>query len=389
MTFEVVKLRNICKTTSGGTPSRNVSDYYNGDIPWVKSGELKDGPIFQTEEKISKSAIENSSAKIFPAGTLLIALYGATVGKLGSLGIDAATNQAVCAIFTSDRIDRDFLFYYLLNQRDHLIDRRFGGAQPNISQDILRDVEIPLPPLDEQKHIAAILSKADRLRRLRRYARELSDGYLQSVFLEMFGDPVSNPRGWETATLGDVLVSVKDGPHVSPKYADSGIPFLSTRNVRRGEIIWEDLKYISREDAEELWRNPACKPEKGNILYTKGGTTGLAKAVDFDVEVAVWVHIAVLKLRRDRVVPIWLENMLNTDYCYHQSQELTFGIVNRDLGLKRMPRIKIYLPPLPLQQKFAHIVQKYERLRAQQREAERQAEHLFQSLLHRAFRREI
>jgi type I restriction enzyme S subunit len=97
----------------------------------------------------------------------------------------------------------------------------------------------------------------------------------------------------------------------------------------------------------------------------------------------------VLKLDRNRVDPVWLENMLNTDHCYHQSQELTFGIVNRDLGLRRMPRIKMYLPPLSLQQRFVEVALKYQRVRVQQREAERQAEHLFQALLHRAFRREV
>ena len=90
------------------------------------------------------------------------------------------------------------------------------------------------------------------------------------------------PNGWRWAVVGDVVHSALDGPHVSPIYASSGIPFLSTRHIRRGEIIWDDLKFISSEDAEQHWRK--CKPEKGDILYTKGGTTGLAKAIDFDRE---------------------------------------------------------------------------------------------------------
>jgi len=262
-----------------------------------------------------------------------------------------------------------------------------ASGQASINSSDIRNIQIVLPPLSYQKRVAAIAQKADRLRRTRRYALQLSDTYLQSVFLEMFGDPVTNPKGWETGALGDVIISAKDGPHVSPTYSDSGIPFLSTRNVRKGQIIWEDLKFIAPEDVKEHWKK--CKPERGDILYTKGGTTGLAKAVDFDTEIAVWVHIAVLKLKHERVNPAWLENMLNSDFCYKQSQELTFGIVNRDLGLQRMPRIKIYIPPLPLQEKFAQIVQKFERLRTQQREGDRQAEHLFQTLLHRAFRGEL
>jgi len=131
----------------------------------------------------------------------------------------------------------------------------------------------------------------------------------------------------------------------------------SSSDVRPGELVWDDLKYISVADARAQWRK--VKPERDDILSTKGGTTGMAKVVDFDKDVGVWVHIAVLKLRKEVVVPVWLEHMLNSRFCYQQSQELTFGIANRDPGLKRIPRIRIYLPPLPLQQKFAALLPRW------------------------------
>lgn len=253
----------------------------------------------------------------------------------------------------------------------------------------LKEETISFPELPEQKRIVEILDKADRLRRLRRYAQELSDTFLQSVLLEMFGDPLENPKSWDFITLDDVIYSVKDGPHVSPEYTQSGIPFLSTRNIRRGEVFWEDLKYISLDDANRQWKREGSKPEIGDILYTKGGTTGYAKVVDFEQQVAVWVHIAVLKPRHEIVNSTWLENMLNTDYCYQQSQELTFGIVNRDLGLRRMIKIKLYLPPLNHQEEFVQIVQHFNNIRIQQCESFRQSEILFQSLLHQAFQGEL
>lgn len=131
-----VKLGDVCSTTSGGTPSRRNSKFYNGDIPWVKSGELDKGLILDTEEKISEEALKNSSAKIFPKGTLLIALYGATIGKLAFLGIDAATNQAVCCIYKNENIDSNFLFHFLFFKKAYLVKQSIGGAQPNISQGI-------------------------------------------------------------------------------------------------------------------------------------------------------------------------------------------------------------------------------------------------------------
>jgi type I restriction enzyme S subunit len=157
MTPTLVRLHEIAETSSGGTPSRGVKTFYNGEIPWIKSGELPDGEITTVEEKITKLGLESSSAKLVPQGTLVIAMYGATVGRLGILSFPAATNQAVCAIVPSAALDRDYLFFWLLSIRSSLIQTSFGGAQPNISQSVIRDLEIPLYPFDEQRKIAARL----------------------------------------------------------------------------------------------------------------------------------------------------------------------------------------------------------------------------------------
>jgi len=157
--WAAAKLGDVCKTTSGGTPSRKREDYFQGDIPWVKSGELPDGPIVEIEEYITEEAVKNSSAKLFPSGSLLVALYGATVGKLGILNRDATTNQAVCAIFPTESLDAKYLFWYLRYVRSDLIAQAIGGAQPNISQGILRELELPIAPLEQQKRIVAEIEK--------------------------------------------------------------------------------------------------------------------------------------------------------------------------------------------------------------------------------------
>ena len=126
--WTIVELGKICFATSGGTPSRRIAKYYNGNIPWVKSGELDRGLILVTEEKISEDAIKNSSAKVFPKGTLLIALYGATIGKLAFLGVDAATNQAVCGIYKNENIDSNYLYNFLFYKKQSLVKQGIGGA---------------------------------------------------------------------------------------------------------------------------------------------------------------------------------------------------------------------------------------------------------------------
>lgn len=153
------KLGSVCTTASGGTPSRKNQSYYTGDIPWLKSGELNNQIINSTGEHITKEAVLYSATKIFPKGTLVIALYGATTGKLGILGLDSATNQAVCAIFPYDGISRNFVFWYLTYYRNKLLTNRYGGAQPNISQQILKTVPFPIVPLREQDRIVGKLEE--------------------------------------------------------------------------------------------------------------------------------------------------------------------------------------------------------------------------------------
>lgn len=162
--WEWKSLSEIAVTSSGGTPSRNKKEYWeNGTIKWLKSGELNDGYIGFIEENITQEAIENSSAKIFPKGTLLIAMYGATAGKLGILDLYSATNQAICAFLHKNnkniKFFEKFLFYFLFFIRDKIIKDSFGGAQPNISQTYIKNLQIPLPPLQEQEQIASHLDE--------------------------------------------------------------------------------------------------------------------------------------------------------------------------------------------------------------------------------------
>lgn len=147
-------LGEILNTTSGGTPSRANKSFYQGDIPWLKSGELSDNMnISDSEEHITEEAVKNSSAKKFPKNTVLIAMYGATTGKIGIIRSECTTNQAVCGITPSEDYFPEFIFYYLLNKRQYLIDQGKGGAQPNISQGIIKSTPFPLSSKDKQKTI--------------------------------------------------------------------------------------------------------------------------------------------------------------------------------------------------------------------------------------------
>jgi type I restriction enzyme S subunit len=161
-----VRLADVCRTSSGGTPRRNKAEYFGGNIPWIKSGELGDSEVTSTAETITEVGLRESSAKLFPRGTLLIAMYGATIGKLGWVGFDhAATNQAVAAIMPNDDVDPRFLWHVLRAKRREFLAKGIGGAQYNISQEILRETMLPLPSLDSQRHLVGHIERTLDLQR--------------------------------------------------------------------------------------------------------------------------------------------------------------------------------------------------------------------------------
>lgn len=171
--WELVRLGDVITWSSGGTPSRKHPEYYSGDIPWVKTGDLNNTYIYDTSEKITPEAIAQSSAKVMPIHTVLLAMYGATIGKVGILGVEAATNQACACAICSERVDYRFLFYYLQSQKNSFIRSGKGGAQPNISQTIIKQHEFPLPSLPEQQQIVRILGRLlAREQRARQAAEE-------------------------------------------------------------------------------------------------------------------------------------------------------------------------------------------------------------------------
>ncbi|MDW3152342.1 restriction endonuclease subunit S [Vibrio sp. 779(2023)] len=167
--------------------------------------------------------------------------------------------------------------------------------------------------------------------------------------------PFALEDGAEWVRLGDLCFTVADGPHFSPQYVEKneGVPFLSTRNISSSNIDMESAKYVSHEDHEEFCKR--VKVKKGDVLYTKGGTTGIAKVNDLDIEFSVWVHLAVLQIPNDKLLNEYLALALNSPHCYIQSQTYTNGIGNKDLGLTRM--INITLPLYPLNKQY-RIVEK-------------------------------
>ena len=302
----------------------------------------------------------------------------------------------------------EYLMYYI--NAISLAKYVTGTAQPKMNQEKMNSIPVSLPPLAEQKRIVAkieeLLPYIDRYEKAwsrledfnKRFPTDMQKSILQLAIQgklvpqrpeegtgealyrqiqaekqslirsgklkkekplpEISDDeiPFDIPESWRWVRLGNIIFEAKDGPHFSPEYQDSGIPFISTRNISTGKLNLSTAKYITRELHEELCKR--CKPKKWDVLYSKGGTTGIAAVNDSDQEFSVWVHVAVLSLG-EYIYPYYLAMALNSPHCYALSQEYTHGTSNRDLGLTRMVKITLPLPPLAEQKR---IVAKLEEL---------------------------
>lgn len=175
------RLGNFVRTLSGGTPLADTRSYYNGPIPFIKSGDLRDDIIAVCESSITQEGLDNSSAKIVEKGTLLMAMYGATAGKLGFLNFDAAINQAVCALFPNKNLNKIYLYQYLLMARNLVLSQRVGGAQPNISQEIIKNYKIALPPLKIQYEFQLAFEAIQQRRVFQQYSQSIIDQLLKSI----------------------------------------------------------------------------------------------------------------------------------------------------------------------------------------------------------------
>ncbi len=403
--WQIKSLGEVCETTSGGTPSRGNVSYYNGTIPWVKSGELNKGVIYDTEEKITEEAIKNSSAKIFPKGTLLIALYGATIGKLAFLGVDAATNQAVCGIYQNDSIDSKYIYNFLFHKKQDLVKQGIGGAQPNISQTILKKLEIPLPNIKTQQAIVSkieeLFSELDKGIEDLKTAQQQLKTYRQSVLKWAFEGKLSPltpeggmkegelPEGWEWVKISDISRVVRGGsprPAGDPKFYDGDIPFLKVADLTKDNGIYlTTFKYTIKEAG--LHKTRQINPNT-LLLSNSGATLGVPK-------------ICMINATMNDGVAAFLDlDERSNHYLYYfwVSKTLELRGINMGAGQPNLNTdlIKEYQVPYCSFEEQHRIVQEIEsRLSVADKMAEsiaqslQQAEALRQSILKKAFSGEL
>lgn len=351
----MAKLGELYKITSGGTPSRTHSEYYeDGTIPWVKTGDLNDKYLFETDEKISQLGLENSSARIYLKNTVLLAMYGATIGATSILKIDAATNQACAAFSPREDTLPEYLCAFLESQKDKFIKDAVGGAQPNLSAGYLKTIEFKLPPLEQQTRITRNLSKIDELLLLRKQQIAKLDELVKARFVEMF-----ETRKYPIEKLGRVCEKITDGTHKTPTYLDSGIKFISAKNIIDGKVDLTDTKYISKNEYQEIQKR--CQVEIQDILLTKSGTLGIPAIIRTDCALGLFESLAVIKYDRSKLLPYFLYEQLRCNRVQRQFKAGTKGVAVKHLHLGVISDIDIIVPPISYQLEFSDFAEQVDK----------------------------
>lgn len=358
-----------------------------GDYVRIKTGKLDanaaspdgDYPFFTCAVeplKIDSYSYDCECVLVAGNGDLNVKYYD---GKF-----DAYQRTYIIESKDNTRLSVPYLYRFLDAYIDTLRNQSIGGVIKYIKLGNLTEARINVPAISEQNKTVKILSFVDELLKKANLQLQKLDELIKSRFVEMFGDPSVNPMGWENTTVGNACYYIKDGPHKSlPDVGEgNGYPFISVRNIVNGYIDFSTARYISQEDYTDSIKK--CHPQKGDMLYSKGGTTGIAKLIDVDIEFANWVHLAVLKFD-DTLNGVFFEYMLNSDYCYEQSQRLTKGIANRDLVLSAMAQIKMYKPPIEQQNQFADFVAQVEKQKATVQQSIDKLETLKKSLMQEYF----
>ncbi len=290
---------------------------------------------------------------------------------------------------SKDRVCPPYLFYFTQTDRfvSHLMRISTGASYPAVTDNDVLETQIPLPELSEQQRIAGLLEQADRLRRTRRYALELSDTFLPAAFLELFGDPVRNEKNWETKTLDEVASKITDGEHLNPSFVKAGVPIVMAEQVEDFGVNLRSCKMVSPDDFAKFSKK--CAPRLGDILVvSRGATIGRNCVVNIDAPFCLMGSVILIKPNLDLVSPQFFAVQLKSLSFKMALQKTSGSSAQQAIYISQLKENKVVVPPLPIQEKFAALVVRHEHLRATQREALRQAEHLFQSLLHRAFNQE-
>ncbi|KPK79337.1 MAG: hypothetical protein AMS25_13030 [Gemmatimonas sp. SM23_52] len=391
--MKAARLGDICEIRSGGTPRRDERRFFGGPIPWAKISDLEtaDAVVASTEESLTEEGLAAVRGRLFPRGTVLLAMYG-SVGKVAVAGTQMATNQAILGLRVTQPglLSSEYLRWWLEHIRSRLVFDARGVTPKNISATLVRNLVVPLPPLAAQQRIAALLDKADAIRRKRRESVRLLEELLRSAFLEMFGDPVRNEKQWEVARAGELFSELMYGTSVkcSSEYRGSALPVLRIPNVVKGEVSWADIKF-AQLSAGEVRKLRLCP---GDLLFvrTNGNPEYIGRCAVFEgTRPALFASYLIRGRLKDEALyrPAFFKHVVSLPtYRARLVAESRTTAGNYNISTVRLRRLAMIRPPLRAQDRFLSLDGRVRKERETMGQWALEADRLFHSLADHAFR---
>ncbi|HFQ5014821.1 TPA: restriction endonuclease subunit S [Vibrio vulnificus] len=378
------KFKDIARVVTGGTPKKH-SENYNGDIPFVTPGDLGEvGVISSTSRTLTRKGAD--SIRPIPEGSVMVCCIGATVGKVGITSKEVATNQQINSLVVDQSIAYPkYVYYFCKTIKDKLMAASSSTTMPIVNKTTFSELEIPLPPLDEQKRIAAILDKADAIRQKRKQAITLADEFLRSVFLEMFGDPVTNPKGFPLGTIRDLVESANYGTSGKASESEGEYPVLRMGNITyQGSWDFSDLKYIDLTEKEL----PKYLVHKGDLLFNRTNSRELVgKTAVYEEELPMAFAGYLVRVRANEMGnTYYLSGYLNSGHGKKVLSGMCKSIVGMaNINAQELQNIKLLLPPIELQNRYEEIVKAVRSRVSTQIVSLTELNELFSSLSQKAF----
>lgn len=392
---ETVPLGELVDIRGGGTPSRGVSKYWDGPVPWATVKDFKSTSLDQTLESITEDGIANSATNVIPAGSIIVPTRMA-VGKVAINTVDLAINQDLKALLPHGEIETRFLLHFLLSKASFLKGRAQGATVKGIKLDLLRSLEFPKLSLKEQRRIAAILDKADAIRRKREQALVFAEDCLRSAYVHTLGYLSPNYDRWTPVSIEklaeDRKGSIRSGPFGSAlrhsEFVDEGVAVLGIDNAVQNRFAWGERRFITEEKYEKLRR---YKVHPGDVIITIMGTTGRSAVVPEDIPEAITTkHLATISCDKEQIHPEVLSFAIHSDpMIIRQIRSHNKGAIMDGLNLGIIRQLEINLPPMPKQLEFVRMLSKIRKVSTSNQTSSGSRVDLFASLSQRAFRGEL
>ena len=382
----MARLGDICAVVSGTTPKSTQPEYWDGNLNWVTPAELTDESdvIYESQRKITPQAVIDSSLKPFPAGTVLLSSR-APIGKVAITGTEMFCNQGFKNLICSDKIYNRYLYHFLKDKTAYLNSLGRGATFKEISKSIVENIEIPLPPLDEQRKIAAVLDKVSDLIAKRRQQLDKLDELVKSRFIELFGDPLVDDGRYPKRALG-ALAEVGSSKRIFEKeYVAEGVPFYRTKEIvelSKGNRITTEL-FITRERYDEI-RDEYGMPQKGDLLISAVGTIGVIWIVDGQNDFYFKDGNLLRVAATERFAPTYLKHLLESLIGAYK-QEMSSGTAYAALTISALKEMQVYEVPLAEQEQFAAFVAQTDKSKLAVQQGLQELEILKKSLMQEYF----